>query len=300
MISLDDTVAFLVTVDESTLSSAAEKLGLSVSTVTKRINRLEEQLKAKLIIRTSRGIKLTPAGSVFFSRCSSLIETVNAAAGEVGALYSGEGGELRIHSSFGAGTRLVAPIVSEFAKAKPDVRIQLMTYERENIRPIGQFGDVFVGNLDITNKKLVSRRLGSLPYIVCASRRYIETHGRPKTPDDLRNHNCVLYYDSKTRSVFDEWTFADNGRHYSVKVQGSVTVNNSASIFEMLMRNVGICLMPNFAVRENIDAGIVEEIFYSNVTFARELNAYFPRADHLPANLTAFLEFFEAKIKMVQ
>lgn len=150
MLSLDDVSIFITVVTQKNFSDAARRLKMSPSAVSKRIARLKSALSAKLINRSSHGVSLTSAGSTFFNRCGDILPVVESAALEVRGLYndSDPGGPLRIYTTVGVGTKLIAPLMPSFLENYPNISATLMTHS-ENFPLTGSGVDVFVRSRDI-------------------------------------------------------------------------------------------------------------------------------------------------------
>src|SRR5882757_168094 len=114
MVSLDDVSVFIAVVEKQNFSAAAKELKISPSAVTKRVNRLEHLLRAKLINRSSRRISLSAAGSAFFEKCSGIRLILDEATRTVQSLHSAPGGKLTLHASTGLGIKLVTPLIPNF------------------------------------------------------------------------------------------------------------------------------------------------------------------------------------------
>jgi DNA-binding transcriptional LysR family regulator len=299
MFSLDDVSVFITVVTQKNFSDAARTLKMSPSAVSKRIARLESELNAKLINRSSHGISLTSAGSTFFARCADIVPTVENAASEVRGLYndSDPGGPLRIHASVGVGTKLIAPLLPAFLQNYPNISVTLITHS-ENFPLTAGGVDVFIRSRDVKvrDKSMKSRELGPCHYVISASPEYLARFGRPKHPRDLANHNCFRYIDRDRGSLLDNWPFREGKEVYTVKVTGSMVSNNSAAIFEALSRGFGVALLPFFAVMDDIRAGRLETLFREEIAHRRKMKAYYLGSKYPPPNVNIFLDFIQSHL----
>ena len=289
MVNLDDVSVFIAVVENQNFSAAARELRISPSAVSKRINRLEHQLRAKLIVRSSRRISLSPAGSAFFEQCAGIRPIVDQATKAVQSLHSAPGGKLRLHTSTGLGINLIAPIIPKFLSQFTNLSVDLITHMSGRVGLV-QDMDVFIHQEYVPDKLLDHVVLGKTQYTICATPDYLERAGHPKTPQDLAAHNCLMYgYDNGT--VIKQWTFnGPNGRD-EVAVTGNFQSNNSAALFEAVIKGHGIALLPVYAVFDEIKAGSLVTLFSDTIQFDRTLRAYYPRSPHLPINVRLFLDF---------
>jgi DNA-binding transcriptional LysR family regulator len=288
MVSLDDVSVFIAVVEKLNFSAAARELKISPSAVSKRINRLEYQLRAKLINRTSRRIALSAAGSAFYEKCAGIRPIVDDATRAVQSLHSAPGGRLRVHSSTGLGIKLITPLIPEFLNQFSNMSIDLITHVH-GPSVITQDVDIFINTAETFDKTLEHRDLGTCHYAICATPDYLSRHGALEKPSDLKDHNCLLYYDNG--QLVDLWTFADDNGQYDVRVNGSFVSNNSAALYEALIRGYGVALLPVYSVLEGVKAGGLRALFRSEMSFNRQLRAYYPRSPHLPINVRLFLDF---------
>lgn len=296
MVSLDDVSVFVAVVEKQSFSAAARELRISPSAVSKRITRLEYQLRATLINRSSRRISLSAAGSAFFERCAGIKALVNEATRAVQSLHSAPGGKLRIHVTAGVGIKLITPLIPSFLAQFPNVSVELITHVDET-NVVQQGGDILITSVReiIPDKSLDHRDLGICYYAICATPDYLRRVGSPKTPRDLAQHNCLLYYNEKGQLI-DQWPFEGKNGSYSIAVRGSFAANNSAALYEALIRGSGLALMPVYSVFEAVAAGKLQPLFLGESKFKRSLRAYFLRSPHIPINVRLFLDFVTAHL----
>lgn len=296
MVSLDDVSIFITVVERQNFSAAATELKISPSAVSKRISRLEHDLRAKLINRSSRRISLTAAGSAFFQMCSGIRPIVEDATRAVQGLHNVAGGKLRVHASTGVGIKLIAPLIPAFLRQFPELEVDLVT-RVQGPKVVTQGVDVFLRTVDIQDKMLDSRDLGTCRYAICATSDYLKSAAPLRTPEDLKQHSCLLYLSDK--GPIDKWPFAGADGEYEVSVKGSFASNNSSALYEALMRGYGVALLPMFSVVDDIEAKRVISVFDGQVAYHSKLRAYYPRSPHIPINVRLFLDFVETHLQTV-
>jgi DNA-binding transcriptional LysR family regulator len=294
MVSLDDVSIFITVVERQNFSAAAAELRISPSAVSKRISRLEHDLRAKLINRSSRRISLTAAGSAFFQMCSGIRPIVEDATRAVQGLHNVAGGKLRVHASTGVGIKLIAPLLPAFLRQFPELEVDLVT-RVQGPKVVTQGVDVFLRTVDIHDKMLDSRDLGTCRYAICATSDYLKSAAPLRTPEDLKQHNCLLYLSDK--GPVDKWPFAGANGEYEVNVKGSFASNNSSALYEALMRGYGVALLPMFSVVDDIKTKRVITMFDGQVAYQSNLRAYYPRSPHIPINVRLFLDFVETHLQ---
>jgi DNA-binding transcriptional LysR family regulator len=294
--SLDDAAIFITLVNSGSLSSAGRQLNMSISTVSKRITRLEHHLKAQLVIRSSRRLTLTQAGTVFFEQCEALLSVIDTAAQKVQDLNREPRGLLRIHATVGVATKLIAPLIVEFQNRHPEIEFDILTYSR-NPTFAAEGQDVVIGSFSPHQKSFQTIDLGRCDYVICASPSYLDQAGVPPTPQDIALHKCLVYVDDEANRPFVDWPFMSNGREALIHVHGSVTSNNSAALTELALKGAGIAMLPIFAVFAEIRSQTLVALFRDKIAYSRQLQAFYPRSEHAPRSVTAFLEFVKIHLR---
>lgn len=295
MVSLDDVSVFIAVVEARNFSAAARELKISPSAVSKRINRLEYQLRAKLINRSSRRISLSAAGSAFFEKCAGIRPIVDQATRAVQSLHSAPGGKLRVHASTGLGIKLITPMVARFMDEHPELSVDLITHVH-GPTVIAQGADIILHQEEVLDKTLDHRDLGVIHYAICASSEYLRRVGKPGAPQELTKHNCLVYA-YETGQLVDAWQFSGKGGTYAITVGGNFVSNNSAALQEAAIKGVGIALLPVYAGFDDVKSGRLTVLFSNDVSFHRILRAYYPRGPHQPINVRLFLDFITKHVK---
>lgn len=246
--------AFVAVVDEESFSEAARRLGVSKSYVSKRISALEERLGAVLLQRTTRQLQLTDVGATFYERCVRVLEELDEAECVVNALQTTPRGTLRVSAPVSFGVRYLSPLVAEFMRTYPDMSVELVCSDR-TVNLIEEGFDMAVRIGELEDSTLRARKLAEVSRVVCASPEYIAAAGWPQRPEDLSDHNCLLY--SYQRGG-PSWSFEPargGGGTSHVKVSGTLTANHGDVLLDAALRGVGVALLPEFFAREAIARG---------------------------------------------
>ena len=190
---------FVQVVDSGSFTAAAERLELSKSVVSKYVTRLEDRLGARLLNRTTRRLSLTEVGRVFYERSRRGLQEIDEAENEVSRLQGTPRGTLRINTPMSFGIMHIAPAISEFRRHYPELSVD-MNLDDRLVDIVEEGFDLAVRISDLPDSSLVARRLAPCRHAVCAAPRYLEQHGVPRTPDELRNHQCYYLPSSRIRS----------------------------------------------------------------------------------------------------
>jgi len=291
--SLSDIAVFVQVVNDGSFTKAADRLELSRSVVSKYVTRLEEQLGARLLNRTTRRLSLTEAGRIFYERSRRGLEDIEEARAEVSRLQEEPRGVLRINSPMSFGILHLAPALPEFLASYPEISIDMNLDDRK-VDVIEEGYDVSVRITDLPDSSLVARRLGPCRHVVVASPTYLEKHGTPLVPDDLRDHNIISY---QYQASGADWHFlGPDKKPVSVSVSGSMQMNNSLALREALLNGFGITRTPTFVVGDDIEAGRLVPVLRKFQTLEVSIYLVYPQRRHLSPKVRSFVDFIAARI----
>src|SRR6185295_11878119 len=215
--------AFARVVEAGSFAGAAERLGVSVSSVSRLVADLEAHLGARLLNRTTRRLSLTETGQAFFERCVQLLADLEEAETAVSSASIVPRGTLRITCSATFGARHLAPAIAVFSARYPQVRFDVELSERV-VDIVEEGFDLAVRVGASGSQNLVGRVIGTTRIVCCAAPSYLQRHGEPKAPEDLARHVCLTYEYSPNRNA---WTFRDpKGGERQVRIAGPVHANN--------------------------------------------------------------------------
>ncbi len=255
MIDIEDMRSFVAVIDSGGFGRAAAQLGISKSMVSRRIAKIEDDLRARLISRTTRGISPTDAGLDFKARCERIVADFDEARAVV-AEHGGEVvGRLRISAPLSFGARYVAPVLSELARRHPRLEIDA-SFIDQLVDISGERFDAAIRIGALRDSSLVARRIGPARGVVVASPAYLARKGRPRGPDDLANHEFLL---TSGRSGID-LRFRTGKRWVSVRANGRLQTDNSEALVSWAIEGLGILAAPSFLVSDAIEAGKLEPL----------------------------------------
>lgn len=250
-VQLEDLRIFIEVADAGGISSAALRLGISKSMVSRRITQLEAELGAQLLARTTRGIALTEAGVTFREHAARISTELDVAKETM--LPAGElRGRLRIAVPLSFGPTHFAPVLSQMARRHPQLHIS-SSYTDRFVDLVGEGFDcaIRVGHLQDSN--LVARRVGPLFGKLVASPAYVEAHGAPVTPDEIVNHQVVM-------REAETWQFMDGDKIVLVRPQGRFVADNGVSLVAAALEGIGVAYLPEPLVADHISSGALVPI----------------------------------------
>jgi DNA-binding transcriptional LysR family regulator len=243
---IEDIQAFVAVADAGGLTPAAGRLGVSKSIVSRRIARLEKSLKTRLLNRTTRGAALTEAGATFREHATRISAEADAARDAL----SPEGkvrGRLRVALPLSFGATHFAPVLADLACRHPDLEIQA-SYSDRFVDLVAEGFDAAIRLGRLGDSNLVARRIARFGGRVVASPAYLQKHGTPRTPDDLRAHAAI-------NRVNDEWPLAHAGKTISIRPYARFTADNGAALVPAVLAGLGVALLPDFLIGEHVASG---------------------------------------------
>lgn len=288
MHDLSAMAVFAAIAEAGSLTQAAERLALSKSAVSKQLSRLEERLGARLVNRNTRQVSLTEVGAVYFDYCARILEEAEAAEAAVANLQDAPRGRLRVNAPMSFGTMHLAEALTGFARAYPEVTVDLELTDA--------FVDLVDGGIDVAvritsmqDSTLVARQLAPARSILAASPDYLARHGTPQHPQELRDHNCMIYTLAPNPG---SWSFrSPDGSSIPVQVRGTMRSNNGEVLREAAIAGLGILRDPTFISYRAIRDGRLVPLLCDYELPQSGIHAVYPNRRYLSPKVRAFIDF---------
>lgn len=266
-------------------------LGLTSSAVSKAITRLERELGVRLLQRTTRSVGLTNDGMGFYESCKHILSDIQSAEENLLQTRSEPFGLLRVHMPIAFGRKVVMPAIKTLIDRHPAMQINAELSDR-NIDMAYEGIDVAVQFGEIMDSRLVARKLCSLQFITCASPDYLARNGEPRTPDDLSEHHCLAYVQSRT-GRYREWPFMQDGRKFSKLVSGRMNVNNAESLLEAAVSGLGITMISTLIAGDAIRAGLLRCVLTDYIAPGPSVHAVYPHTRNVSPKVRVFVDFMK-------
>ncbi len=279
--------SFARVVRNGSFSAVAKELNTSQSTISKRIAALEARLGSQLLTRTSRKLTLTQAGSAFYERCEAILNDLDEAESLASSLQAGPKGVLRVSVPTVFGRLHIAPEVPGFLAEAPDIELDLQLNDRV-VDLVGEGVDMAIRISDLADSAMVARRLGQSPRVLVATKKYIEKHGAPQGPRDLKTHSCLVYTLLATQNI---WHFKADGKEHSIQVAGRFRSNNSEIVLAVALADTGIAAMPLWLVQPHIDSGDLVTVLDDFRPISIPIYALYPQQRFIPYKVRVFTEY---------
>jgi DNA-binding transcriptional LysR family regulator len=281
-----------VLAQQGSYTAAAARLGVSKAAMSQRIAELERAAKVTLVQRTTRSLRLTEAGQRLVDETRASFEQIEQSFAQVRDLAEQPGGLLRVTAPVALARQQLVPLLADFLKNYPDVRIELDLSDRLSALATEGF-DLAIRHTARPPDTHVALALCATESVLVATRAYLRKHGEPQTPDDLQAHNCLHYPRAQETPA---WTFEpcdpQGGERVTVPVSGSLAANNSEALREAALMGAGIALMPDFSAQAALRQGKLVRVLpdWKPVgAFAETIYAIRPYAPHVPRAVTALV-----------
>lgn len=290
--------AFLKVACAGSLSGAARELGLTPSAVSRILARIEARLGVRLMVRTTRQLRLTAEGEAYARAARRILADIDETEAAL-ADRANPRGRIRVSASMAHGRLVIVPLLGEFVARYPDIEVE-MELSDEIADVLGGRVDVAIRFGPLADSPLTARRLGETGRTVIAAPAYLARHGTPRVPADLAHHNCL---DFSFRRIEPGWPFREDGRDYMLEVKGNITANNGETLVQLAAQGVGITRVGNFHIDEANARGefasgaLVPLLETFNPQDKESIHAVFVGGANTPARVRVFVDFLAEKLR---
>ena len=284
---LEGVSVFAAVVEAESFSGAARTLRCSKAAVSTQIRKLEERLGVRLMNRTTRRLSLTGEGRAYYEHARRMLDEAREATDAIDSLDAEPRGLLRVNAPMSFGTLHLGQAVAAFIKAHPSVEVELVLNDRR-IDLIEEGFDLAVRIANLPDSSLIARRLAPSRHVILAAPDYWNRHGRPTSPEELRNHEALIY---EHLDDPDSWSFKGPAEPITVSVRGRYRANNGEVLLEAAKAGLGVCLGPTFLCCGELQRGELEVALEAFEDDASSVYAVYPHRRHLSTRVRAFVDF---------
>lgn len=284
---IDGLRAFVATAESGSFTGAATRLGMSNRLTSKYVAELEARMGVRLLQRTTRQVGLTPSGETLLARAPALLDELDAILAEVTDDRQGLSGTLRISAPVTFGEKYVQGMLSRFAAPHPRLTIDLRLSDAfvdlaaEGIDLAFRVGDVAISSM-------TRRKLGTIRSRLVASPGYLARHPAPQTPDDLRDHACIV---DTNRADPARWRLSRGDENVTVQVPTRFMVNSAQVARDLAVAGDGIAFCPDFVLGDDLEAGRLVQLLPGHEAPAHPVSALWLEGRTLPRKTRALIDF---------
>jgi DNA-binding transcriptional LysR family regulator len=281
---------FVEVARDGSFTGAARRLGISKASVTKHVAWLEQELRARLLNRTTKQVALTEAGLRTLRSGRQLLSRYEEIEADVRASVREPKGVIRVGTPPSFGAHHLAPLVAAFAAVHPDIQVHL-ALDEGGANLIAQGLDLSVRIAPaLEDASYVAQPLTKAPQVLVAAPAYLDQHRRPQVLDDLAMHNCLVHTLKSPTSI---WRFEGPEGEASVRVRGSISSNLGEALMQCTLLGHGISMHPYYMVSEHLAAGRLEVVLSHFEPLGLDIYVIFSSRQSLPLRVRSFLDFLK-------
>lgn len=281
---------FVKVAETGSFSEAARHVNMSAPAVTRAVAALEEQIGARLFVRTTRSVKMTEAGTRYCEDCRRILADIAEAEAAAGGSYATPTGTLAVTASSLFGRMHVLPIMTEYLDRFPGMRARAFFVDRQvNIVEEGIDVAVRIGRLP--DSGFTAIRVGAVRRVICGSPAYFERHGVPTTPADLKRHRIAA---STTAWASPEWRFAQNQR---VTIDLALQCNTNDAAIATARAGWGLARVLHYQIGPALVAGELRIVLADYEEPPLPIHVLHPEGRHAPAKVRAFVDLAVTRLR---
>jgi DNA-binding transcriptional LysR family regulator len=311
--STDELLVFVSVIDSGSITAAAEKLGQTVSGVSRALTRLEKKLDTALVRRTTRRLQLTEEGEGFLQRARAILDAMEEAEESVARKRRRPSGRLRVDAASPFMLHCIAPHMTAFSALYPEIRLELTSSERI-VDLLEQKVDIAIRIGALQDSTLHARALGSSKLRVVASPAYLAEHGEPKTVDALREHRLIGF---TAPEHLNRWPLRERGKRAGkgtskstsrtdraggkpepLKIQPSITASSGETLRQLALSGWGIACLADFMTAADIrDGRLVPILGHVLLDERQPVSAVYYQSASLAGRVQCFLDYIAARVR---
>ena len=294
---LQEMAIFVKVVETGSFSETARQLGNTPSAISRAISRLERALGTRLLQRTTRKLRLSESGTQVYAYCLEMVNAAQAVIDNSGKFNSEPHGTVRISVPKAVGHYLLHPHIPEFLERYPKVDVQMLLEDK--------FIDFIDDEIDlairITNQPslgLKGRKLIEIDHVIVATAEYLEKHGMPQQPQDLKEHQCIYLGEQASDS---KWKFQKENKTTSVSVKGRYSANHTGIRLDAALKHMGIASLPYFVARHALETQALIQVlpdWYFKTYYSGDAWLLYPPTRYLAPKIEVFIHFLAEKLKL--
>jgi DNA-binding transcriptional LysR family regulator len=289
-----DLAFFVLLAKLGSMSATARELGVTPPAITKRLSLMEQKLGVRLVNRTTRRISLTQEGETYLAQSTRILHQIREMEESISSGRAAPKGLLRVNATPGFGRTRIAPIVSRFAHAYPEVEVELHLTDRP-ISLVEEAYDLAIRFGELPDTRLTARKLMSNKRYLCASPAYLKKAGEPQTPAELHRHRCILH--RQNDDVYGTWRLQKGKAVELVKVRGAVSSNDGDIVKNWALDGHGFVQRSEWDGAKYMESGRLKEIMQDYRLPDADLYVYYLSRSNLPAKVRAFIDFLAEEFR---
>lgn len=285
---------FIEVMRQGSFAAVARERNIDPSSVSRSISGLEQELGVRLFQRTTRKLSPTEAGITYFNRIEPLIEEMQRAVELITEVSGQPKGRLKVTASVSFGLKCIVPLLAEFGMLYPDLSVDLLLTD-SRVDLLTERVDLAIRLGQLRDSTLIAQKLMSTRYLVCASPGYLRQWGQLNQPEEITQHNCLLFPFAGFRS---RWIFKDSqGEISEIPVSGRNIISNAIGLQQCAIAGMGLALLPHWLVNEDLEAGKLIKVLPNYDVTATDFDTLawlvYPSRTYVPLKVKVFMDFLK-------
>ena len=285
---------FVIVVDQGGFSSAANHLGLSPSTLSKGMARLEDSLKIKLFNRSTRQVQLTSSGKFYLLTARNIIEELEQCEQQLQQANDEPKGCIKLNVAISYGRRYIVPLLQGFKQRYPDIHFEL-SFNDAYVDMLEHGIDLTIRTGTVQDQSVIARKLSPTDLLICASPDYLEQHGYPRNSDEYNNHPWIRFryrQTGKLMPIMEQGQNHDPGQQF--------IVDDGETLAELCAQGLGLSQMPHYIARDWIENGRIKALFPHYRLEDAGVFAIYPKREYLPRRVRVFIDYLLEELEAHQ
>lgn len=276
---------FVAVAELGSFSKAAKVLGISVAQVSRTVLQLEQRLNCNLVLRTTRQVRLTEQGTLYYQQCRALVNGLQQANQLLTSMQHEPSGAIKITAPVYYGEQFIAPLLHEFLLRYPKVQLDMqLTNDQLDLVQGGFDCAIRLGQL--TDSSLQAKALGKRTLYLCASPGYLQKFGTPATVAELHQHRCLV-------GSVDFWRFEQQGQKLQFKPQPYLRCNSGVALTDAVLKGLGITQLPDYYLQPYLEDGRLVALLAEQQPSDEGIWALYPLNRHLPVKVRLLLDWLQ-------
>lgn len=288
---LNDVQLFVEISQAGSISAGGRVLGLSPAAASAAVKRLEARLQSQLFERSTRSLRLTPAGEDFLGYGVQALQLLREGQEQLGAHRSALSGDIHLGAPSDLGRDRLDAILEPFRREHPQVR--LIMHLSDGMHDLYRFPvDLVLRYGVLQDSNLIAQKLCDNSRVICAAPSYLKQHGRPQTLEELATRNCICFY--LNGEIYNRWRVGQHGRMREIVVHGDRVADDGAMVRQWAVQGAGIAYKSRLDIQSDLDSGRLVDLFPAVQGESSPLYAVYPSRRYQPARLQSLLVHLQA------
>lgn len=286
---------FINVAEKGSFAAAANHLGLSPSTLSKAMAKLEKELKLVLFYRTTRQLTLTESGQAYLSVAKSILSDLEQCENNLSHKNESPRGVIRINTPVSYGRLYLTPLLGKFQQLYPEITLEI-SYQDAYVDMITEGIDICLRSGTLSDSGLIAKQLSPIDFLICASPAYIQAHGKPSSVDQLNQHPWIRFRYRQTGKLHPI-IVAEHSKEQALDPGQQWIVDDGEALLELCTQGIGLTQLPHFIAKRGLESGEIEALMPHYRPHQFGIWAIYPEREYLPAKIKVFIDFIQQELK---